>query len=468
MLLQLWKYLQGTLAATSILYGAAILISLPSIAAVLIIRTGNISTTRRQLKNLHKLGLSASNMADQYDPRYAAPENIATNEKIRIKSLYIHPVKSCAPVELDRALLTKTGFLYDRCCAFAVKDKTKDGAGTEWHFISQRTKPSMCLIKTELWLPRQESNMQDPLVQARGCIVLTFPNPDTPNWITQIETFFHTRGRSTTPRTSFIVPLQPTPAQMADFKMDLQTFGIHYRQASGLDMGSVPSVGAALPKLKNFLGIKEQHGLTLMRCTADTLTRTDKNLAPLEYIGSPAVHGYTDQQPIHINSLSSVHEVSTLLPPENQPLNALRFRANIWVTGAPAYQEETWKRYCILPKHHSTQPRANVAPRLSVVCRTSRCPMPNVDPSKGTFDADNAPANKKKGRPQPSATLVEHRTVENGNRAALGYLGMHCVPEDLSFKEAETQGKGLYVEVGDEIEVFERGVHLYGSTGNDY
>jgi hypothetical protein len=255
---------------------------------------------------------------------------------------------------------------------------------------------------------------------------------------------------------------------MADFKMDLQTFGIHYRQASGLDMGSVPSVGAALPKLKKFLGIKEQHGLTLMRCTADTLTRTDKNLAPLEYIGSPAVHGYTDQQPIHINSLSSVHEVSTLLPPENQPLNALRFRANIWVTGAPAYQEETWKRYCILPKHHSTQPRANVAPRLSVVCRTSRCPIPNIDPSKGTFDTDNAPANKKKGRPQPSATLVEHRTVENGNRAALGYLGMHCVPEDLSFKEAETQGKGLYVEVGDEIEVFERGVHLYGSTGNDY
>ncbi|KAH9207849.1 hypothetical protein DL95DRAFT_481968 [Leptodontidium sp. 2 PMI_412] len=394
MLLQLWEHLQGTLDATSILYGAAILISLPCIAAALITRTGNISTTHRQLKNLHKLGLSASNMDDQYNSRYDAPEGIATNGRICIKSLYIHPVKSCAPIELDRAQLTKTGFMYDRCCAFAVNDKTKNGADAEWHFISQRTKPT----------------------------------------------------------------------QMADFKIDRQTFGIHYRQASGLNMGNVPSVAAALPSLKKFLGLKEQHGLTLMKCTEDTVTRTDKNLAPLEYIGSPAVHGYTDQQPIHLNSLSSVHEVSTLLPPENQPLNALRFRANIWVTGAPAFEEETWKRYYILPKHRSTQPRAHVAPRLTVVCRTSRCTMPNVDPFKGKFDADNSRADKKKGRPQPSATLVEHRTVENGNKAALGYIGMHCVPEDLSFKEAETQGRGVYVKVGDEIEVLERGVHLYGST----
>jgi hypothetical protein len=45
---------------------------------------------------------------------------------------------------------------------------------------------------------------------------------------------------------------------------------------------------------------------------------------------------------------------------------------------------------------------------------------------------------------------------------------MHCVPEYRSLKKAEEQKGGLYIEVGDEIEVLDRGVHLYGSTGNDY
>src|SRR5699024_2356174 len=97
-----------------------------------------------------------------------------------------------------------------------------------------------------------------------------------------------------------------------------------------------------------------------------------------------------------------------------------------------------------------------------------RCTMPNVNLNSGEFDADIPPPGKKKGKPQPSATLVEYRTVETGNGAALGYIGMHCVPEDRDLREAEEQKAGLYVEVGDEIEVLEQGVHLYGSTGNDY
>jgi hypothetical protein len=94
--------------------------------------------------------------------------------------------------------------------------------------------------------------------------------------------------------------------------------------------------------------------------------------------------------------------------------------------------------------------------------------MPNVNPETGIFDADIPPPEKKRGKPQPSTTLVQYRTVETGNKAALGYLGMHCVPEDTSLKEAEELGGGLFVEVGDEIEVLERGTHLYGSTGDDY
>jgi uncharacterized protein YcbX len=464
MLLQGLQCLQGTLKAFTIIQEAVALMLLLSLVITIIIGMGSICATRRKLKHLRRLGISASNMADQYDPKFNASDGLATDEPVRIKAIYIHPIKSCGPIELNRALLTKSGFLYDRCFAFATEIAQMNAVtDLKWRFISQRTKPRMSQIKTELWLPHKESNPHDPLVQAGGCVVVTFEDPDISSWINRLETVFHTWNPCATPQMSFIVPLHPTPAQLGKSQTKMKTFGIHHREAKGLDMGNIPSVAAALPKLKRFLRIPESQSLTLLRCTPETLTRTDRNLAPLEYIGSPAVHGYTDQQPININSLSSIHAVSALLPRENQPLNALRFRANIWITGAPAYEEETWKRYRIRPKNVG-----NVAPILSVVCRTSRCTMPNVNPDTGIFDTSIPPPDKKKGKPEPSTTLVKYRTVESGNTMALGYIGMHCVPEDRSFKEAEEEKSRLYVEVGDEIEVLERGVHLYGSTGNDY
>ncbi|GKT66533.1 molybdopterin cofactor [Colletotrichum tofieldiae] len=407
-------------------------------------------------------------MTDQFDLKYAAPDGTKITGPIRIKSIYIHPIKSCGFVEVNRALLSKTGFLYDRCFALATEAADPDTGTVSWKFLSQRTKPQMCHIKTDIWVPHRDSDQNEPLVQAGGCVVVTFPDPDPPSWAQRLETLLHTRSLSTNPKVSFIVPLQPTPTLVDEFGISLKTFGIHARDAKGLDMGKIPSVAAALPKLKKFLAIPEKRGLTLTRCTPDTLTRTDRNLAPLKYIGSPAVHGYTDQQPVNLNSLSSVHAVSALLPPENRPLDALRFRANLWITGAPAFAEEAWKRYRILPKGASRDPRADVSPKLSVVCRTSRCTMPNVNLETGAFDADTPSTGRKKGKPQPSTTLIEHRTPETGNPKPLGYIGMHCVPEDPDLKEAEKQGQGLYVEVGDEIEVLETGEHLYGSTGNDY
>lgn len=108
---------------------------------------------------------------------------------------------------------------------------------------------------------------------------------------------------------------------------------------------------------------------------------------------------------------------------------------------------------------------------MSVVCRTARCTMPNVDPLTGLIAYENAPAGRKKGKPQPSTTLAEHRMVEEKqvNPIALGYKGIHCVPEDTTFApSAVGSDEGVYVEVGDEIEVFETGEHYWGSTAHEY
>ncbi|KAF7719689.1 Uncharacterized protein PECH_004190 [Penicillium ucsense] len=401
-------------------------------------------------------------MADQYDSQYALASSSPSVGPPRIKSIFLHPVKSCGPVEVDRARVTKTGLLYDRCMAIATRTVgSKDPAAAQWRFISQRTKPCMSQIRTELWLPHRSSDPSDPLVQSEGCLVLSFENPDRTSWTDQLETVIYARDFAARPRVSFIVPLNVPNGE-------LTAFGIHSRQAKGVDLGQIPSIAAALPSLKKFLGLSANQSLTIFKCTPESSTRTEKNLAPLEHIGSPAEHGYTDQQPININSLSSVHEVSSHLPKENQPLDALRFRANIWIANSIAYEEETWKRVRVRPRATTTTRPSDAAPVFSIVCRTSRCTMPNVNLGTGAFDADLPAEGRKKGKPQPSTTLVQQRTVETGNPSALGYLGMHCVPEDKSLKVAEESDWGPYIEVGDELEVLETGEHLYGSTGMDY
>ncbi|KAG7427130.1 hypothetical protein Forpi1262_v011227 [Fusarium oxysporum f. sp. raphani] len=334
----------STILTISLLLGTPIIIAL---------WLQNVSSTPKELRNLRREGISSSNMKDQTDAKYDLPEGATTDGPIRIKAIFVHPIKSCAPVELNRAQLLKSGFCWDRCFALAIEvTRPEAEGGSIWRFISQRTKPLMSQIKTELWFRHKDSNARDPLV-----------------------------------RTS------------------------------------------------------KSHSLAL-------------------YTGNPY------QQPINVNNLASIHAVSALLPAENQPLNALRFRANIWITGAPAFDEETWKRYRVVPKREATV--KTVSPTLSVVCRTSRCTMPNVDPLTGRFSTNIPDGDKKRGRAQPSTTLVKYRTVEGGNPKALGYIGMHCVPEDSSLDEAAEKTEGLYVQVGDGIEILERGIHWYGSTGNDY
>ncbi|KAF9776518.1 hypothetical protein IL306_005270 [Fusarium sp. DS 682] len=420
----------------------------------------NVPSTPKELRNLRREGVSASNMSDQTDTKYDLPQNAESNNPIRIKAIFVHPIKSCAPIELNRAQVIKSGFVWDRCFALAMEvNRAESEGGPIWRFISQRTKPLMSQIKTELWLRPEKSNTAEPSFDPVGCLVLKFPDPDPLSWIDQLKSMVFPRPGEV----SAFVPLSPDESYLREHKITMKTFAIHSREAKGLDMGKAPTVAAVIPKLKRFLNIPEHQSLTLLRCTPNTLVPTEKNLAPLEHIGKPAVHGYTDQQPVNVNNLASVHAVSALLPKENQPLNALRFRANIWITGAPAFDEETWKRYRVIPKRHP-----GAAPSFSVVCRTSRCTMPNVNPVTGKFDTDKPDGDKTRGNAQPSSTLVKYRTVEDGNPRALGYLGMHCVPENAGLHEAAKNSESLYVQVGDEIEVLERGVHLYGLTANDY
>jgi len=56
-------------------------------------------------------------MTDEFHIKY--DEGTINQEEWRVKALYIHPIKSCAGVELDEADVDVEGFTYDRKFAFA-------------------------------------------------------------------------------------------------------------------------------------------------------------------------------------------------------------------------------------------------------------------------------------------------------------------------------------------------------------
>jgi uncharacterized protein YcbX len=128
---------------------------------------------------------------------------------------------------------------------------------------------------------------------------------------------------------------------------------------------------------------------------------------------------------MHILNLASIHDISSHQPKSYRPLNALRFRANIYVTGPPAFSEDDWKAAQIGDSTYD------------ISCRTTRCKLPNVDPETGNAD-----------RNQPSTTMLKYRVIDEGSKAAC--LGMMMTP----------LGDGE-VRVGDEVKVLEKGKHFF-------
>ena len=79
-----------------------------------------------------------------------------SEQTVSIADLFVHPVKSCARIALDQALLTETGLEWDR--QWMVVDEQSD-------FISQRTHPRLALVKPTL-------RLNDLVLRAPGMLAL--------------------------------------------------------------------------------------------------------------------------------------------------------------------------------------------------------------------------------------------------------------------------------------------------------
>lgn len=104
------------------------------------------------------------------------------------------------------------------------------------------------------------------------------------------------------------------------------------------------------------------------------------------------------------------------------------------MTGPPAYAEDAWTLIRI------------GAGTYHVVCRTTRCALPNVDPATGTRHGTGHELAM-----QPLKVLKTYRAIDEG-AGGQACLGMQMVPAS----EAEVE-----ICVGDEVEVLQTGPHRW-------
>jgi len=119
-----------------------------------------------------------------------------------------------------------------------------------------------------------------------------------------------------------------------------------------------------------------------------------------------AGHAFTDQARKGV-SLVNLASVAALERAIGRPLDPLRFRANIYFTGLPAWAEFDWVGREILAG----------GARLSVFKRTVRCPATEVDPATGERDI---PIPHLLREHFGHADLGVHAVVAEGGRIAVG------------------------------------------------
>ncbi|CAD0023645.1 unnamed protein product [Aureobasidium pullulans] len=364
-----------------------------------------------------RIGLiGRSNMSDQYSPKHNG-ENLDSSAACKIKALFIYPVKSCKPVELEDSDVILTGLRYDRQFCFTQlkteqveKEEGDLSVNSEWvhnwKFITQRNVPRLSQVDTQIWIPDSSLPTYSPKaewVKSQGCVVCSFAF--TPEWswnMSGLRTAFSIfkaklaqRDIKAEPRITFKLPIAPDEERSSKYTREVMKIWKDSPTAINITSEIPPET---LAKLKYFLGVSNP--IALFKADPLNHRKVFRNAPRIEEAGYQPGVGFADAT---ITNLPTPH------------LNALRFRANIY---------HDWKQ--IRSRNLS----------YHVSCRTTRCDLPNVDPVTGIKD-----------RAEPYKTLKQTRGFVDKGAGAHPVLGMQMVPllEDAA-------GKGE-IRVGEEMEV---------------
>ncbi|KUI68204.1 Mitochondrial amidoxime-reducing component 1 [Cytospora mali] len=417
------------------------------------------------LRETHtKLGLdpSRSNLRDHWKVDHAS-----SPAKPGIKSLFIYPVKSCKGIEVTTAKVVPTGLEFDRLFTFAQlkspfpvavgehhhgakekeekKKKKKEEEEEEeekghhvWDFITQRQFPLLATVEVELWQPDLDKMRGKTLSVRSGeaFLVLRFPwRSSGPTGV--LETFAAKclRGISAQPEKEVVLPVAP-PTEGEVREKGYEYEGVRVWR----DTTTALNVGSELPEeLSLYLGVSNKLGL--FRMNPENLREVFRCAPKKDEVGYQPVVSFQDSYPVHILSLASVRDLESKVPKDEvlRELNPRRFRANIYVTGCPAYDEDSWKRIRFVDPS-----RQGDDSTFHVSCRTTRCKLPNVNPDTGI-----------RHPVEPDKSLRAFREIDAG-APKTGCLGMQCTP---LFEKVEALENQLTVDMP--LEVLERGEHFF-------
>lgn len=373
-----------------------------------------------------KLGVQGgSNAADEFDAKYR--RGTQDHSQWRVKAIYIWPVKSCAPVELDSTDVDAEGLTYDRKFALAeLLPPTTVGVGVaqedqkpRWTFrtLRQPGYEKLAQVKTEVWVPKEGAAEDHRLTRAQreGSLIIRYPY-EPEGFLARLDNWAISCGLIASER-SFRVPLNP----LQDHHYPRETVNIWRDNPEWLNLGQhVPD------DFHRWLGVK--HPLSIFRADPNAYRPVMRCAPRADQVGYQPVAAFQDAYPLNLLNLASVRDVAERVADSIPKFSHRRFRTNFLLSGPPAYDEDDWKRIKLGGQE------------IYCACRTVRCRLPNVDPDT----AIRHPT-------EPDKTLKATRRIDEGDPLN-ACLGLQLVPASSA---------RMRIAVGDSVEVLERGAHRY-------
>ncbi|KAI1133100.1 hypothetical protein F5Y10DRAFT_229385 [Nemania abortiva] len=409
------------------------------------------------------LARSKSALANQYAAEHAP----RAGRPPTVQSLLIYPVKSCRAIEVTRSRVLPQGLEFDRLFTFAqlkspfpVSVDSADEARSQhrWEFVTQRQFPRLATVKVDLWLPDEmKLRKQSMKLTREAFLILRFPWKEA-GWRGLLSVVMAKLGggAAAEPEKEILLPVDfPSAAEIQDKGYKFEDVKIWKEVVTALNMST------ELPReLMLYLGVSNKLGLFRID---PTRLREVYRCAPLkDDVGYQPVTGFQDAYPLHMITLNSLQQFSEEVPKDEdlKEIDVRRFRANVILSGVPAYDEETWKKARFKPGKSGLHNDAV----FHISCRTVRCKMPNVDPFTGARHPR-----------EPDHSLRTLRAVDKGVPLN-GCLGMQLTPlfevddnptsgpiagSGLLGDDEPDDGRSAWMGVGMTVEVEERGEHLY-------
>ncbi|KAF5683562.1 molybdopterin cofactor [Fusarium denticulatum] len=259
------QWVEASIKASPYIWSAAgltFLLGVQVLLAVAILH-GDEATVRRQLNSLQRIDSGKDTPSNEnLEPNETEKKN--TTSQLVDQVIELSPIASCATIKVNSNQNLDDQDKYNNPYIFAIDSHQADDQGFAiWKSLDQQIKPALSQIKTELWLPKPDADKRDPLVQAGGCVVMSFADPAVPSWLDQIAGMIGKNLK--TPQVACILPLQFSLEDIEQNNLTMRPFKIDGEDGKGLDLERFPAFSDILPKLRLFLGYPEQQGITIFR-----------------------------------------------------------------------------------------------------------------------------------------------------------------------------------------------------------